>query len=211
MTKSFSIFDEGSPATGIEGDASGGSRRVRPSSAAQPKGGKRPKSAGGSSKQSVGLQIAKSNTKNAGRAAALRAFYGDDQPLTRSTPQDMSREELIAEVKELKQKNGLLEQQASSLRAEGQRLGADGIKMQQQIERMLANNADVTALANSPGGHAASDGSTKRELEKSLLVRHLKHQITALRATAADKASELEAYKRNTKASNISELLTERE
>ncbi len=212
MTNKFSIFDEGSPV--LTGETAASGRKSRPVSAGGRKGGngsKRPQSAGGNGKESVGLQIAKQNTKNAARAAALRAFYGEDQqPLTRGTWQDMSREELLVEVKELKQKNSLLEQQSHSLRMENQRLDAESSKLQQKLERMLVTQKEATTVAGSPGGQAESMGS-KRELEKSLLVRHLKHQIISLRETVAEKAQELEAYKRTTKASNINELLVERE
>ena len=183
--------------------------KAAPGTKKGPRKAKRPQSAGANGKNSgsVGLAIAKAETKNAGRAAALRAFYGEDQPLTRGNPQDMDRDELIVELKEAKQKHLLLVQQNNSLRAENQRLDSEGNKLQQKVDRLLdtggVNPNSGNSKGHTSGGVDSGSSSQKRELEKSLLVRHLKQQILQLRAGVHEKEQELDSYKKNTKASNI--------
>ena len=82
----------------------------------------RPQSAGvgrGKGGGNIHGAIAKQNTKNAGRAAAMKAYYGDN-----ANDGDhlglMSKEALMLEVNELKKKNKLLEKQSGQVKAENQ-------------------------------------------------------------------------------------------
>ena len=195
----FSLFSDNAQNNPSTRPTSAGVSRTKKS------GGKsRPQSAsaarGGG--ESVGMSIAKQDTRNKGRSAALKAMYGDlaDQKVSVN---HMSREALLLELQESKKKNKLLETQASQIKAENQRLQGEVNKQQQRIDRLM----DPSVAAKS--GFSAS--GTRKEVEKSLLVRHLKHQIILLRSTIASKDKELEMQKRSVKMSNITELLTERE
>ena len=177
--------------------APGGTRpgKGRPQSAG-------PKSKGGKGGGNIHGAIAKSDTKNKGRAAAMKAYYGDNSDVGDSLAL-MSKEALLLEVNELKKKNKLLEKQSGQVKAENQRLEDEIKKQQQRIDRLM----DPAAAARS--GLSAS--GTRKEVEKSLLVRHLKQQVATLRSTISDKDNELEMVVRSAKMSNISELITERE
>ena len=168
----------------------------------------RPQSAGPTmrgkgGKGNIHGNIAKQETKNRGRAAAMKAYYGDAAEPVGDNLALMSKEGLILEINELKKKNRLLEKQSGQVKAENQRLEEEVKKQQQRIERLV----DPAAAARS--GISAS--GTRKEVEKSLLVRHLKQQIASLRATISDKDNELEMVVRSAKMSNITELITERE
>ena len=194
----FSIFaQEGG---GAAPASKSGKPKGRPASAGAKRSGGKPAS---------GLAIAKSNTKNAGRAAALRQFYGDIEVSSKPNYSTMSKEQILGELNDAKKKNALLEKQSSHLKTENQRLNAETSKMQGRIDRLLHEGASKGG--NSASAGAGTSASSRKEIEKSVLVRHLKQGIIALRASLAERDGELESYKRSTKSSNINELITERE
>ena len=130
----------------------------------------RPQSAGTTSKGKGGKvnnvhgAIAKEGTKNRGRAAAMKAYYGDAGEPVGDNLALMSKEGLMLEINELKKKNKLLEKQSGQVKAENQRLDDEVKKQQQRIERLM----DPAAAARS----GVSASGTRKEVEKSLLASY---------------------------------------
>jgi hypothetical protein len=130
----------------------------------------------------------------------MKAYYGDNGGGDEGF---QTKEALQLEINELKKKNKLLEKQAVLIKGENARLEGEVKAQQGRLDRLM----DPAVAARS--GISAS--GTRKEVEKSLLVRHMKQQMMQLRATIADKDSELESAMRSAKMSNITELITERE
>ena len=114
-----------------------------------------------------------------------------------------TKESLMLELTQCKQKMRGLEITNSQQRAEIQRLENEVNKQQQRMDRML----DPAAAAK----NGQSMTEARRELEKSMLVRQLKQQLGTLRLQVSEMESEIEGYKQSIKITNLSELAVERE
>lgn len=96
-----------------------------------------------------------------------------------------------------------MEQAAAQLKAENQRWELEFSKQQKRIDKLLD-----PASGNKIGQNAAE---TRRDIEKTLIVRQLKQQIQSLRSIILERDAELEAQKRTQKQSKILELTAEKE
>ena len=116
-----------------------GSGPGRPGSAAvKSAGGKkgRPQSAGpgrGKGANNIHAAIAKQDTKNSGRAAAMKAYYGDNG----GDEGFQTKEALQLEINELKKKNKLLEKQAVLIKGENARLEGEVKAQQGRLDRLM--------------------------------------------------------------------------
>eukprot|EP01038_Epipyxis_sp_PR26KG_P014354 gene14354-19251_t len=117
---------------------------------------------------------------------------------------NVTREDLFSEVQELKKKIRLNDEIYSQLRSENQRLEVDALKQQKKLEQLIA-------LSNDGTKQYVLSNEVKKELEKNMLVRQLKAQITSMRNLSVERDHELEQLKRSLKASYVSELEQEKE
>lgn len=105
-----------------------------------------------------------------------------------------SREDLAAELQEVKRRLAGSEETIHALKGENQRLEVDATRQQRRIEQLLH-------LSEGARGGAAQ--GVRREIEKSLLVRQLKAQVTALRNLVAEKDLEIDQLRRDIRTSHV--------
>lgn len=91
----------------------------------------------------------------------------------------------------------------STLKGENQRWENEVWKQQRRIDRLLES-----INKNSKDGIASAD-DIRKEIEKSIVVRQLKQQISILKTSIVDKETELETLARNQKNSRLLELVAE--
>lgn len=106
-------------------------------------------------------------------------------------------------LQEAKKKMRAMEAAASQLKAENQRWELEFSKQQKRIDRLL----------DPASGHKSGQASleTRRDIEKTLLVRQLKQNIQSLRGVILEKDAEIETFKRSQKTSKFLEFAAERE
>lgn len=191
-TQGFNLYDDGGKENRIMSPVS----MKRPGSAASKrstgsKGSKRPSSASASRSriENSGVTVGGTNMLQAETNAAAYSLQ--------------SKESLMLELTQCKQKMRGLEITSSQQKAEIQRLENEVNKQQQRMDRML----DPSKAAK----NGQSTGEARRELEKSMLVRQLKQQMATLRLQMSEMENQIENYKQSIKMSNLSELASERE
>lgn len=122
---------------------------------------------------------------------------------------NLSREEIVGAYIEAKKRVKVLEANSASLKTENTRCSNEATKLQRKVEKLLESSALQTAEGNK--SVIPPSAEVRRELEKSLLVRQLKTQVTGLRSAAAELELELETLKRSQKGTKIVELSNEKE
>ena len=80
----------------------------------------------------------------------------------------LQREDLISTIIMMKKEQRFLEMQMSQLKAENQRVETENTKQQRRIEKVMGSQQ--------LGGQSAND--VRKEIEKSVLVRQLKSQVS---------------------------------
>eukprot|EP01039_Chlorochromonas_danica_P009839 gene9839-10883_t len=108
-----------------------------------------------------------------------------------------SREDLAVELQEVKRRLAGSEETIHALKGENQRLETEATRQQRRIEQLLHLSEGVR------GGAAQG---VRREIEKSLLVRQLKAQVTALRNLVAEKDLEIDQLRRDIRTSHVKEV-----
>lgn len=131
------------------------------------------------------------------------------QALSQALYINLSREEIVGAFIEAKKRVKVLEANSSNLKTENARCSNEMTKLQRKIEKLLESSALQTAEGNR--SIIPPSAEVRRELEKSLLVRQLKTQITGLRSAAADMEMEVETLKRSQKGTKLVELSNEKE
>jgi hypothetical protein len=107
---------------------------------------------------------------------------------------------------EAKRRIKTLEHLETQLRADNQRWELEFKAQQKRVDRLLdpANGVKV-------GSNAVSAHETKKEIEKSTIVRQLKQLVVQLRTQLLEKDAELESFKKSQKSVRILELTAEKE
>jgi len=116
--------------------------------------------------------------------------------------QVLGREELLGQLIIVKKKLAASDSSLHQLRAENQRLESEVSKQQHRIDKILSPQY-------SKSSHLVLE--IRKEIEKSVLVRQLKAQMTSLRATIAEKDAQIEAMHNNVSSSTLLELTAEKE
>jgi hypothetical protein len=115
-----------------------------------------------------------------------------------------SREDLLAEIYDLKKKNLSLEDNISLLKSENQRLESEAIKQQRRIDQLLNLSDGLKTTAN-------NTAQLRKEIEKSILVRQLKSQLNILKTVIVDKENEIDLLKRDMRVTKLKEIENERD
>ncbi|RYG97141.1 hypothetical protein EON65_53310 [archaeon] len=97
------------------------------------------------------------------------------------------------EIQELKKKILHHEETINAIKSENQRLEMDNIKQQRRIEQLLHLSEGAKGTAQ----------NVRKEIEKSILVRQLKTQVTALRNLVADKDLEIDSLRRDIRSTHV--------
>jgi predicted RNase H-like nuclease (RuvC/YqgF family) len=105
----------------------------------------------------------------------------------------LHREDLLSEIQDLKKKVIYCEEIISGLKSENQRLEMEGIKQQRRVEQLLHLSEGAKGTAQ----------NVRKEIEKSILVRQLKVQVSALRNLLADKDLEIDSLRRDIRTSHV--------
>eukprot|EP01031_Cornospumella_fuschlensis_P033416 gene33416-40424_t len=108
----------------------------------------------------------------------------------------LSKEDMLMEIQELKKRLLHHEETINAIKSENQRLEMDNIKQQRRIEQLLHLSE----------GAKGSAQNVRKEIEKSILVRQLKTQVTALRNLVADKDLEIDSLRRDIRSTHVKEL-----
>lgn len=114
-----------------------------------------------------------------------------------------SREDLIAEIQDLKKRNLSLEDHIAILKSENQRLDSEAVKQQRRIDQLLNLSEGVKSAGNST--------NLRKEIEKSILVRQLKSQLNIMKNVIVDKENEIDLLKRDMRVSKLKEMENERD
>ena len=93
------------------------------------------------------------------------------------------------------------EAQISVLRTEKQRIESEAMKQQRRIEKILG----------SQGANGQVSIEARKEIEKSVLVRQLKAQVSSLRTVVNEKDVDIQELKKNMRATVATELTAEKE
>lgn len=96
-------------------------------------------------------------------------------------------------VQELKKKLLVQENTINSLKTEQHRLELDSLKQQRRIDQLLHLSE----------GAKGSAENVRKDIEKSVLVRQIKAQVTALRSLIADKDFEISSLRQDVRASYV--------
>jgi hypothetical protein len=111
------------------------------------------------------------------------------------------REELIEKLYESKQQLISFDAITSQLKTENQRQEIDLLKQQKRMDKLL------DSMFCKKNSHTAED--VRKDIEKTVLVRHLKQQINILRNMIGEKDNEIELLQKNQKNTRLSELKVE--
>lgn len=185
-----------------------GGRKNRPLSASAVPRNNRPSSASSTRKSSAGgggqaariISQQKQNKKNVFDDA-------NNIDLDNSNIKDkdnilyLTRDELIEKLYESKQKLIATDAINSQLKTENERQEIDILRQQKRMDKLLES------MLCKKNGHTAED--VRKEIEKTVLVRHLKQQINILRTMVGEKDNEIESLQKNQKNTRLSELKVE--
>jgi hypothetical protein len=113
----------------------------------------------------------------------------------------LQREDLISTILLMKKEMHAQEAQISVLRTEKQRIESEAMKQQRRIEKILG----------SQGANGQVSIEARKEIEKSVLVRQLKAQVSSLRTAVNEKDVDIQELKKNMRATVATELTAEKE
>jgi hypothetical protein len=174
------------PKSARNGDNSASSHAVQP---------KRPNSA-------AGVVMGRSGRK-------IRPLFADT-PANTNGPQNQlsnggvlstSKEDLRHMYFEAKKKLNNQDIQINQLKSENQRLERELLRHEKRIEKILSSNDKSDAIPM----------DVRKDVEKHILVRQLKQQISTLRDNLSMREYEIELYKKSTKSSYIYEIKREKD
>lgn len=214
------------PTTARSADTAGSSRASsgvvprRPSSA-NPTRGSRPffgsEGGGGGGGKQKSLKASKSSKMNHSSVHynqhQQQAYHDEDIGNSHSdrvgsvtnninTTGGMTIEDALQSLNLAKKKIFQLEQERVQLRAESARWEKEVTKQQRRIDRLL----DSTTAANKNGTMNQFPNEVKKEVERSLLARQLRHQITLLKSCIDEKDAEMDALKKAQRSTHLMEL-----
>lgn len=169
------------------------SKRIRPTSAQSA----RASSANGKSRRHLSPNERESRSVGGAVAGSRKREGGTDEAYYQ-----LEREDLLNTCLELKKNQRVTEADIARLKYENQRLETENLKAQRRIEKLIS--PQITK-----NGQTTSE--IRRDIEKTAIVRQLKGQTNELRELLLSKDKLLDTMQKSQKASQLLELMAEKE